>query len=67
MQAIYKLHKRSIVHIQRPDIEVRAIHCVRDAVGNAQLVVYNLLRDADLQPGDEMTVDVRILIEREVK
>ncbi len=60
----YKLHRREKIRVERPDNESRAEICIKDARGRAMLVVHNLLIDEKLSPGDIMTVDVRILVER---
>ncbi len=61
-----KLHKRAIIRVQQPDSSPvhRTQRCVTDAIGDAMLITHLMLEKADLQPGDELTVDVRILIER---
>lgn len=64
MSIIDTIHKRSIIRVLEPDIPERTVFCVNDARSNATLILYQLLRDADIQPNDLLTVDVRVLIER---
>jgi len=47
-----------------PDIPARLHHVVNDAKTNAMLVAWDLLKDLELKPDDELTVDVRILVQR---
>jgi len=61
---IDKFHKRSIVGVLEPDTEERMDFCIEDARVNSLMVTWNLLKEADLRPGDELTVDVRILVKR---
>lgn len=59
-----KLHKRSIVRVLEPDIPERTVFCIQDARVNAMLAMHQLLKDEDIRPGDELTVDIRVLIDR---
>lgn len=61
---IDKLSKRSIIRVLEPDNPERTVFCVNDARSNATLLVYQMLKDADIKPGDELTLDVKVLIER---
>lgn len=61
---IDKLHKRSQIRIEYPDhSEQRAAHCITNAKGNIMLMIYDLLKDVELHPGDILTTDIKILIE----
>lgn len=62
-----KLHKREVVRVLQPDIPDREIFTVGDAKTNAMLVTWKLLKKLNLKPDDELTVDVRILVERSEK
>jgi len=63
MSMVQKLQKRvefkipTVWDSTRKDIKT-------EAKSNAAIVVQKLLESADLKPGDDMTVDVRILVER---
>lgn len=59
-----KLHKRSTFTISKTDSPERSHVTTRDAKGNAAMVVLDLLKDKEFKEGDEVTVDVKILIER---
>jgi hypothetical protein len=58
------LHKRSIIRVLETDEPDREIFCIQNARSDATLLVYQMLKDADIKPGDEMTLDVKVLIER---
>ena len=61
---IDKLHKRSVITVLEPDIPDRTLICVNDAIGRVMVIMDQLLKEADLQPKDQMTVDIRVMIER---
>ncbi len=60
---IEKLHKR--VEFKIPIYSDESKKDIRtEAKGNASIVMHNLLNDVDLKAGDAMTLDVKVLIER---
>lgn len=62
---ISKLQRCETVRVEQPDHWYdRAIRCITDARGNAMLVMHKALMDADLEPGDIITINVRIQVER---
>lgn len=60
----YKLQRREKVRVEYSDTASGIVRNCTDAKGNAMLVMHKLLSDADLEPGDVITVDVRVLVER---
>jgi hypothetical protein len=61
---ISKLHKRSTFTTPKIDSLERDHVVSRDVKGNAALVVLDLLKDEEFKEGDEVTIDVRVLIQR---
>jgi len=61
---IDKIHKRAIVNVQRPDTEARLEAVQRGAKLNVSLVAWQAVQNMDFNPGDVITVDVKILVER---
>lgn len=59
-----KLYKREIVKVLKADMSSHNHTVAVDAKMNAMFVTWSLVEDLELNPGDEMTVDVRILVER---
>jgi hypothetical protein len=59
------IHGRRIVRVEKPTSEPQKTWVVRDAIGQACMLIHKLLsrKDVELNPDDTMTVDVRILIE----
>lgn len=64
MTTIDKLHRRETINVLPYDTESREGIVSSDAKRNAMMVTWNLLKDFEFQSGDEMVVDVRILVER---
>jgi len=63
MGTVYKLQKRVVFKL--PEIWDDNRKSLRsEANSNASMVVQKLLESADIRTGDDMTVDVRVLIER---
>lgn len=63
MSLVQKLHKR--VEFKVPEFwDERRKEICTEAKSSASMVVQSLLKDAKIEPGDSMTVDVRVLIER---
>ncbi len=56
---MYKLHKRSTVRVEQPEYPG-----ITDAQGEAMMIMYDAINEIDLEPGDVITIDVRILVER---
>ncbi len=61
---IQKLHKIVRLDVGHADIPNREIFAINNAKSNAMMVLYKLLEEADIEPDDRLTVDVRILVER---
>ena len=63
MSFIQKLHKR--VEFIMPSVWDETRKDIRtEAKSNAAILIHDMFKDIDLKAGDEMTVDVRVLIER---
>lgn len=63
MGTVQKLHKR--VKFKLPSVWDEKRKDIRtEAKSSATMIIHDLLKDADLKAGDDMTVDVRVLIER---
>lgn len=63
MNPVQKLHKR--VEFRVPSVwDDRRKDIRTEAKSSATMLIHDLLKDADLKAGDDITVDVRVLIER---
>ena len=64
---IHQLHEKKTITIAVPDTEDRSDICIRDSVGHAMMIIYNMLQSMDLKPKDVMTIDIRVLVEHSEK
>lgn len=63
MSSVQKFHKR--VEFKIPSLWDNAKKNIKtEAKSDVTMLIHKLLESADLRAGDDMTVDVRILVER---
>ena len=62
MRPVVKLQKRSVLEVKDMVYEDRQYKAMTNIKSDAMMVINDLLKDEEMKPGDEVIVDVRILI-----